>query len=61
VTRSKKALLTFAFAAAIAVGSMAPAMADGHPDNATVIPLDGHPDIATASAQGSHASDVPLR
>ncbi|QLH23555.1 MULTISPECIES: hypothetical protein [Streptomyces] len=44
MTYSKKALVSFAFAAAIAAGTAVPALADAHPDRAGITTQDAHPD-----------------
>ncbi|MBH5335302.1 hypothetical protein IHE55_11060 [Streptomyces pactum] len=49
MTRPKKVLVTFAFAAAVAAGTAVPAMADHH---ATVTPAD--------APQDAHADSVAL-
>ncbi|MEU0843008.1 hypothetical protein ABZ370_26490 [Streptomyces sp. NPDC005962] len=46
MTYSKKALVAFAFAAAIAAGTAIPAMADAHPDRAGASAQDAHPDTS---------------
>ncbi|WP_063735958.1 hypothetical protein [Streptomyces sp. RTd22] len=48
MTRSTKAVLAIAFAAALAAGTAAPAMAENHPDNAVLKTQDNHPGVAPA-------------
>ncbi|MFI0778013.1 hypothetical protein [Streptomyces sp. NPDC021212] len=59
MTYSKKALVSFAFAAAIAAGTAAPALADAHPDRTTATTQDAHPDSpqpVSGALQGSDAA-----
>ncbi|WKX72097.1 hypothetical protein [Streptomyces sp. XD-27] len=56
MTRPKKALVAIAFAAALAAGSAAPALADNHSDSGTVFVVnDAHPDGTTVTPQDHHA------
>lgn len=57
MTHSKKALVSFAFAAAIAAGSAVPAMADAHPDRAGIT-QDAHPDSPQPASEALPGSDT---
>ncbi|MFF7650609.1 hypothetical protein ACFZCY_12265 [Streptomyces sp. NPDC007983] len=57
MTYSKKALVSFAFAAAIAAGTAAPAVADAHPDRVGVT-QDAHPDSPAPLAPASSTSEA---
>jgi hypothetical protein len=59
MTYSKKALVAFAFAAAIAAGTAVPAMADAHPDRAGASAKDAHPDAPkpVSGALQAHGTD----
>ncbi|WP_431042693.1 hypothetical protein ACQUSR_12735 [Streptomyces sp. P1-3] len=56
MTRPKKALVAIAFAAALAAGSAAPALADSHAETGTYVVNDHHADGAAATPQDAHAA-----
>ncbi|MFI0815051.1 hypothetical protein ACH4TX_04965 [Streptomyces sp. NPDC021098] len=64
MTRSKKALITCAFAAALAAGAASPALADSYPDVATdsvatgFTTQDSYPDSPAPAAPSGLTSDA---